>query len=302
MNQWTYIILLFTVLLIFFLSLYLYIRRAYAIRKVCSMTVQDKLSRINQITVPFGFEYRISQDIFTSRIDAWQKDCGYCSLYDSHAPFFHMIFDCEPVYFDYDGVTWLIEFWKGQYGITTGCEIGIYKADRLISKKERSKTLFQSVSEEYMPVFSVTLLKDSLPVSRMTEKHWWLTSFCVGQYASPELLTMKIAVIFSTGEMCRSFLSGLKEAGYPSSEIYVNDNAVAFTFGEPHAVQPFLLRTWYRRWILFKNKILLRLYLTSSKPFHFTIDRLLLLYEYLPLLFRHFLKLRRTGKNRRQKA
>ena len=37
-----------------------------------------------------------------------------------------MIIDCEPIYFRYKGKKWLIEFWKGQYGMTTGGEVGIY--------------------------------------------------------------------------------------------------------------------------------------------------------------------------------
>ena len=39
-----------------------------------------------------------------------------------------MIIDCEPVRFYYGGKKWLIELWKGQYGMTTGCEIGVYTA------------------------------------------------------------------------------------------------------------------------------------------------------------------------------
>ena len=30
------------------------------------------------------------------------------------------VFMCLPVYFDYGGKTWLMEFWKGGYGITAG--------------------------------------------------------------------------------------------------------------------------------------------------------------------------------------
>ena len=45
------------------------------------------------------------------------------------APRFQMVTQFEPIYFDYDGKTWLIEFWKGQYGINTGAEIGIYHTD-----------------------------------------------------------------------------------------------------------------------------------------------------------------------------
>lgn len=297
MNYWNFIPVL--LLPVFVLSLYFYLRKAYAIRKVNNMTVQDKLLRINQAISPFGFEYKLSQDIFTSRIDAWQKDCGYCSFYDQNAPFFHMIFDCEPIYFHYNNVTWLVELWKGQYGFTVGCEIGIYKADRIILKDERKKTLFHSVPEAELPIFSVTFLKNSFPISRMCAKHWWLTSFSPGHYTEPENLTMKIAITFPSESMCKAFLLGLKEIGYHSPNLYVSGDSAVFTFSEPHSSQPLLRRSWYSKWVQQKNRLLLCLFRQITKPFCFTTDRLLLLYEYLPFLFRHLLKLRRIGKKRR---
>ena len=296
MNRWIYVMIAAVILLALFL--YFYVRKAYAIQKVCAMPLQDKLDRIDQIDSPFGFRYKLAQDLFTSETDAWQKECGYCSSYDQYAPFFHMIFDCEPVYFDYQDKTWLIELWKGQYGITAGCEIGIYHADRLIPKNERKRTLFGSVSPEEMPVFSVTLLKDNSPLTRQCERHWWLTGFCIGRYIPPESLAMKTAIVFSSQEMCQSFLHGLEEAGYSSREIYVNGSAVSFTFSEPRFAQPRLRQTWYGKWVLFKNRMLLHLYVKITEPFYFTADRLLLLYEYLPLLFRYILKIRRYKKRK----
>lgn len=299
MSQWDF----FALLLLFFLisSLYLYIRKLCAIRKIQAMSVPEKLERINQISVPMGFEYRLSQDLFTSEIDAWQKECGYCSLYDRTAPFFHMIFDCEPIYFDYGGATWMIELWKGQYGITTGCEIGIYKADGIVPEPQRKKTLFLDVPKEQRPVFSVMLFKNGLRTCYLCRKHWWLTAFHVGQYTYPENLEMKVAVTFPAPEMCRAFISGLEKTGYLPSDIYANDTAAAFTFSVPHTDQPCLRRSGYHKWVQFKNRILLCFYLRITKPFCFTLDRLLLLYEYLPVLFRHVLKIRRVKKHRRRK-
>lgn len=298
MNPLIYVVLFLIALCALFL--YFYIRKAYAVRSVCAMSIQDKLARINQIAAPMGFEYKLFQNLFTSDIDAWQKECGYCSLYDRQAPFFHMVFDCEPVYFDYDGKTWLVEFWKGQYGIAAGCEIGIYRADRLIQRGGRDRTLFHSVCAGEMPVFSIALLHNTLPVCRLCERHWWLAGFSVGLYAHPKELAAKIAIVFPRQEMCQAFLTGLTEAGYRSSEIYVNHEAVSFTFSQPRSIQPFPRRTWYSRWVLFKNRLLLRLYLKTTEPFRFTPDRLLLLYEYLPSLLRYILKMRRTGRKRRR--
>lgn len=292
MNRWILIIILLAAAAVLFLC----VRRFYAIRKVQNMSVTEKLSRMNQITPPFGFEYKLTQDIFTSRLDAWQRNCGYSMLYDRHAPFFHMIFDCEPVYFNYKGTTWLIEFWKGQYGITSGCEAGIYKADRILSEYERDSAFFHSVSDEEMPVFSITLLKKNCPLLRQCAKHWWLTGFLVGHYSEPEELSMKIAITFPEEEMCRAFFHGLRDTGYLYDDIYMSGKAAALTFASPYTLQPTARRCCYHSWIQLKNRFLIFLYLKFTVPFTFTIDRLLFLYEFLPILFRRILKLRRIGR------
>ena len=61
-----------------------------------------------------GYSYDSKEDIFYSNIDAWQKNMGYCQLYDEAAAPLGMIIDCEPIHFIYNGKRWLIEFWKGQ--------------------------------------------------------------------------------------------------------------------------------------------------------------------------------------------
>ena len=55
-----------------------------------------------------GYAYDQSQGIFVSILHAWQRDFGYCRLYDEAAALFSMIIDCEPIYFSYGGKRWLI--------------------------------------------------------------------------------------------------------------------------------------------------------------------------------------------------
>lgn len=298
MNKWIF----FSLLLLVFLGLllYLYIRKLCIIRKIQAMPVSEKLERINQLSAPMGFEYRLSQDLFTAEIDAWQKECGYTALYDRTAPLFHMIFDCEPIYFDYDGATWMVELWKGQYGITTGCEIGIYRAEGYVPESRRKNAFFLDVPETQMPEFCLMLFRNGLLICCLCRKHWWLTAFQIGQYTRPENLEMKVTLTFPAPKMCRAFISGLEKAGYLPDEIYTDDTSAAFTFSAPHSDQPYLRRSGYHRWVQFKNRVLLFSYLQITRPFCITLDRLLLLYEYLPVLFRHILKIRRIRKHRKR--
>ena len=145
------VFVIFAFLLVFVLSS---CRRRWAIKKVYSMCCAEKCRLLNTLIEPFGYCYIECQDIISSRNDAWQRSMGYTSLFDHAASHFNMVFDCLPVYFNYRNRTWLIEFWKGQYGINTGAEIGIYYADRIVPEKEIPFTLFQAVEDKDMLPFS----------------------------------------------------------------------------------------------------------------------------------------------------
>ena len=98
-----------------------------------ALSATDKKQLLDTLGVPVGYLYEPYQDIFISRINAPQKVFGYTSFYDFSAPYLNMVFDYETIYFNYNARTWLIEIWKGQYGINTECELGIYYADSIIS-------------------------------------------------------------------------------------------------------------------------------------------------------------------------
>ena len=59
-------------------------------------------------------------------MDPLQRSLGYAYGYDAAAIRMATIIDCEPIFFDYDNKHWMIELWKGQYGLETGCEVGVY--------------------------------------------------------------------------------------------------------------------------------------------------------------------------------
>ena len=150
------IILLFCLfLLILLLSLFViyFTRRKHLIRSIRAMDSDEKIDRLQTLLYPFGFTYLKEPDLICSTLDAWQRDFGYRALFDHTALHFNMVFDCEPIYFDYDGKTWLIEFWKGQYGINLGCEVGIYHADTILKPSQRADASFQSAANsELLPI------------------------------------------------------------------------------------------------------------------------------------------------------
>ena len=293
--------LLFAILLPLFLVLFILNHRCRKkhIEKVCTMCLTDKCRLLNELLEPFGYSYILSQDIFSSRIDAWQREKGYCTFYDEAASHFGMIFDSLPIYFNYQGRTWLLEVWKGQYGINTGGEIGIYYTDRiLLSENERKAALFQAVSDENMLRMSLELFRDGTKIADLTNRHWWLTAFNLGCFSEPAQLTLCASIEFPSAEMARTFLKGLYEAGYEPCDICCRCNVITFSFNRSTRNSG-LFRRLKIRWVQRKNRFWCNIFLFITRPFTTSLDRVLYLYFHLPFAFRRILRIRRYKRYKR---
>lgn len=287
---------LFVLCLFFFIINYW--RKKRIIKKVCCMDACKKIQLLDNLAEPFGFSYLPAQDIMTSRIDAWQREFGYHALFDKSAPRFNMIFDCEPIYFNYQHRTWMIELWKGQYGINAGGEIGIYQADTLLSPDQFDSTLFHSVPDEKMLPVSMKLFQKGGSLLSAKHCHWWLTGFRMGHYCEPENLVMQVSITCLDHEMLSCFIESLLNSGYKECEINVCDLTVSFTFSIPHTKQPRNDCHLLERFSCWQNRLFCRLYRWITRPFTCTLDRILYLYFFFPFAFRHMLRFKRCRKQK----
>ena len=293
--MYVFFFLLFLLLLIFFcINFY---RRKKIIKKICSMCTEEKCCLLETLLEPFGYTYSLSQDIFSSRLDSWQRNFGYCALYDNAARRFGMIFDSLPVYFDYHNKTWLMEFWKGQYGINTGAEAGVYYADHILDESEYATSLFQSVTNPDMPVFSFRFFRNGTQVAELSKRHWWLTSFLLGCFTNPADLCMSIGVTFRNRTMRNAFIEGLIRAGYSQNDIQLSGNTVLFSFTRTTQETNRLTRLSIR-FVQWKNRFWCNVYLHITKPFCLSLDRILYLYYFLPFCFRKILHIRHHPKRK----
>ncbi len=271
-------------------------RKKHIIQKICCMDICEKVHILDDVLRPFGFSYCMGPDIITSRTDAWQREFGYCAAFDKSAPYFGMVFDCEPVYFDYQGQTWLIEFWKGQYGINTGSEIGIYHADHIVNPQQYDRTLFHSISDSQMMNLSMELFYKGKALFCIRKTHWWLTGFCVGHFCEPGNLTMKVSVTFPNAYMMQAFVDSLVHTGYGDCAIFICGLTVSFTFAVPCTRQCHCrLLCRLTQW---RNRFFCWLYRLITRPFVCTLDRLLYLYFFLPACFRRIIRCRRHRKQK----
>lgn len=263
-------------------------------RKVKRMGREEKIYLLEELTKPFGFIYKSSEDIFTSYVDAWQRKEGYEALYDRLAGKFNMIFDALPVYFDYRDKTWLIEFWKGQYGINTGCEVGVYHTNRRVPKNLRKLVRYNAIEDEDMPLIQVNLEKNGNSVFSYRDFHWWLTGFQMGTFSNPEELTMYVKISFLESQAARAFYEALKDMGYPRERYRIQNQTVSLMVQETEEYTG--LQKWKRGLVQCRNRCFCFLYRLVTFPFRDTVDRMLFLYYQLPWCFRHMLRLHAFGR------
>lgn len=287
---------IFFLILLFFFCFNFW-RKKKIIKKICCMSTKEKCCLLDELIEPFGFCYVASQDIFTSHINAMQREFGYCSLYDKAALTFHMVFDCMPVYFNYDDRTWLIELWKGQYGINTGGEIGLYYADDIVPESRWEDTLFHSVENKDMAGLSFNLFRKGIGIADVGAKHWWLTAFSVGRFSNPEDLYMRAAISFPHCSMAEAFVEGLVNTGYCRHDISICHNTVTFSFTKSF-MKYGCLRRLRIRLVQRINRFWCSVYLFVTRPFCLSLDKILYLYYYLPFVFRKILRVKKYKKRK----
>ena len=275
---------------IFTLIILFYFKKKSVIQKVNSLSTSEKDALLDTLGKPVGYGYDSGQNLFIARKDAPQKIFGYTTLFDLSAPYFSMIFDYETIYFDYNDRTWLIELWKGQYGINTGCELGIYYADKLVSEKDYSTTHFRSVSEKDMLDISLELNRIPLrkspyyTIGKEQNHHWWLTMFKMGLFSKPEDLLVNTAIRFKDRYILYSFLHSFEKT-LPYVPYKINNSTVHFSFFQSRRTySPF--KKLVRRLALTFCHFYCILFNHLTKPFENTGDKLLYLYYYLPFAIR----------------
>ena len=199
-------------------------------------------SDLGRVIYAAGFVYLPEEDIICSTMNNVQRMGGYCRGYDEAAIAINSVIDCEPIYFCYNGYEWMIELWKGQYGIETGGEIGVYyrEQDKPLSIAEETVLgkLYSCVPDEHMLDLGFVLWKNGCRLfERGWERHWWLTGFRWGILSEPEQLKMTVGICFPERKMQQAFVhQGLEGLGYSYME--TGNCSVEFCFDRPMTRQP----------------------------------------------------------------
>ncbi|MDR0949641.1 MAG: DUF4474 domain-containing protein [Lachnospiraceae bacterium] len=298
---WALIALAILVVIVLLVKLIFFCIKRRACKKVKAMTTPMKVTELENALNPFGFMYVPKGDVVGSTMHNWQREMGYCWWYDKGAPAMFMIIDCEPIYFNYNGKRWLLEFWKGQYGMTTGAEIGLYVNDTASEYEDPCKLFYRCANDDERVQMQYTLYKNGKPVLERSDLHWWLTGFLVGEYSKCTELTMDCVVCFPNMAMRRAVYKGLLRAGYQASDVAGNQCCIKIHFDRPRTKQPYRcgpckLGIAYVKWRMHRN---CKIYMRQTKCMQMTLDKIVFVGHCFPCLYRKLVRMG-TKYNRRK--
>lgn len=159
-----------------------------------------------KILLAAGFEYDEAQGIYYSQMNPLQRKFGFNFVYDMAAPLAGMHYSTKRIEFEYGGKEWMVQIWKGQYGITSGAEIGLYSRDP-------SKVMQYDCADDSELIemqFDFYNMGEYV-FSRGPEKHWWLTGFKVAHIGVPQFIEMDMTLNFQDNLMANEFQKALKK-------------------------------------------------------------------------------------------
>lgn len=199
-----------------------------------------------------GYKYSFKDDYYyVNDVKCWQQGFGFGRFYDLVAPYILLEYDYVRVFFTYENKDYMIQLWKGQYGlIFYGCEQGIYyKAHS--DKEDGIFTFYKAMDQSEWPQMKMTLYHDKQRDGNFTREftrdfstHWWCSGFKPGHLKVEEPaneLRQEGTIVFKSAEMAKYFADGLKICGFGEAkdeksigldEYYLNGSTVSFLWQE----------------------------------------------------------------------
>ncbi len=177
----------------------------------------------------FGYQYSYKGDYFyTNDQKCWQKYFGFNFGYDWVAPLGKLDYDYVRIFFPYEGKDWMIQLWKGQYGLLFyGGEVGVYTRPEGAESATRFAHYASAGADDHLMIGADLYHKNSktgeyeIAFERPYEEHWWCTGFIPGHLKNTEPcneLRLVTHITFKDAKMSRLFCEGLLDSGFAEGE------------------------------------------------------------------------------------
>lgn len=155
-----------------------------------------------------GFNFSLSEMMVYATLNAWMRDFGFCLFYDIAAGSMPLLWNytTRRFKFEYDGLEWMIQMWKGNYLITNGGEVGVYNRT-----PEKFGSYYDTATDEQLMEMSLQIYHgDKLLVNQEPQMHWWINGFQMSdRLYIPESLTMKSSIVMPDEEMLKAFCESI---------------------------------------------------------------------------------------------
>ena len=194
-----------------------------------------------------SYQYSYIDDYYyTNDKEAWQYNFGFGKIYDVVSPYILLEYDYIRVFFTYDDKDWMLQMWKGQYGmIFYGGEIGIYTRKHS-EDGVGAWAMYACPAEENWLQMEMTLWHEETSgewtreFTREYDYYWWCTGFKNGHLRQEEPadeLRLTGRITLKDAEMTDIVYKGLMDCGFGEAdgkdrigldEIYTEGNDIYF--------------------------------------------------------------------------
>lgn len=173
-----------------------------------------------------GFNFSLSEMVLYATVECWMRDFGFCLLYDVAANLIPVVYryNTRRFKFEYDGLQWMVQIWKGNYFVANGGEVGLYY------REPRLYGSFYNCAEDdkMIPMEMQVCHGDTVLVNRPLKEHWWINGFNLsGKMYLPDTITLRFSLIMPDEEMRDAFCESIdnireKDVTYTVDGLRVN--------------------------------------------------------------------------------
>ena len=155
-----------------------------------------------------GFNFSITDMVVYATTDSWMRQFGFCILYDVAAEMSPIFFNYHTrrFKFDYNGLEWMVQMWKGNYLISNGAEVGLYSRT-----PDKFGSFYNCATDEQMiPMSMKVYAGDELLFEREEALHWWINGFKIDKnYYLPSSITLITTLTMPDEEMKNAFCEAI---------------------------------------------------------------------------------------------
>ncbi len=155
-----------------------------------------------------GFNMNLSEMMVYATINGWMRNYGFCLFYDFMVAMSPLLWNYDTLRFkfDYDGLEWMIQIWKGNYLITNGGEVGLYNRE-----PGSFGSYYDCATDDQLLEMSLQIWHgDDLLVNQEPQMHWWINGFHMSKRMYiPESLKMCFSIVMPDEEMLNAFCESM---------------------------------------------------------------------------------------------